>query len=749
MQKVWTYPIVVFCSFALMSCSMHVKEARAVDESITVRDPMLSKMLSFIDEVNLQAEGKFAPGTYQVKTKNGKSLSVKVPDNNAFKLTLHLTLHGSNVIDTKAAEGTFETTNPIFVANLPAPTNIQFDHGKISADVDLVRTVSATVINMLQGSAEKDDSSHAALKLVEKLRISKAIFTLKKSAVVQLNDFKINLQSGKLVLENANFQNKSDFRGTWRVVATINEATKPEQKNKVGVSLRDAFAELAFAVERKENILTLHLISESRNVLEMKSLKLSRGANHLIAKNALATVKTANVKHTMNASDDSIDSSAQLLLDNCEVQAKSPSSAISGKLAVKQNALIDLDIEGSKELLEVNVPRAKASDVSVEIIRPGGSVSLALRQASIDSFLFRKDGQIVATLSKGEVSPASIHWVADKKRIDVVMQPGTKIRLEHPITAGSTTDGSMHGKNLPFNLKSGRIAITNGKNKLALENISGEVVVSVEDSDIKLRGNITARAGLQPLLGIPDLMVSVEKISLDSKDKHVKVHLTGCHLKVPQSEINNAIRTNLASGKTFALKRPVFEKMKWRYRNMMLETVTIKQPSLSTLTFDKKNHFNIACNANLTAKGTVERYNLKINPLSKESRGWIQKTWSGQGTVAGKTGCTISFVPGVSLKDSALKYDADARFAIPDDLTIDWSKVDEGLLGRSEQALIKEVVSHSGAFSPAEGIPLKSSGSIKLFKHPDDRLGLVRISNVLILPSKQNLDLSFTADAHL
>lgn len=739
--------LVLTIALTVWSCSWHVQKSVAFDHSISIRDPLLLKLAPAAENLDLDAEGQLLPGTYEVGSGQSGTVPIKIDKDTGFKFSVHLPLNGATTVSTRNATGKLETTQPLIVSNIPSPTAITLDHGKATVDVDLARAILAGIVNICHaGGAEGARSS--ITQMIGPFRISSASLTLRKSPA-EWNDLRLKVDSGKITLEDAAFQNKSDFSGTCTMRAAVSGVQRKESERRIGVAADNCNINLQFFMQRKGSAVSLKMHPEFQNTMEISKLELARKTSRLTSASSKADFRSIECAHTMNTNDRSLSASARLLLGDASVHADSQARSIAGDLIMKNSALLNLDIENKNDFLEVSLPSAKAKNVTLSIAKPHSKIGIVMHEAGLTDLLFRKDAHMSLTLSKGEFSPSRVRWSSGKRQADIKIVNGTKIKIDRPITISTTDIGAVVFRNVPLEMKAGAMYLTNGKEKIALDGIAGKMLVSVEGPEAEVQGSIKAHANKQGLLGIPDFNASAKGLSLTSSPEHVHLKLSECQLVFPRESLRNAVQDSLSSGKSFPVNKLVFADRKWRYRNMTLESVKVEQPAVTELAIDAKNNVAVAGKAKVTAIGTVERYNMKINPLSKTERGWIKKTWSGQGTVSGKGNVQLVFVPEKSLSDSKINYDAAITFAVPEDLELDWSQVDEGLLGKSEKALVAGVIKHAGTFTDTRGIPLKVAGSIKLFKTSDPRLKLIRISNATLVPSKSNVQVKFSADAVL
>ncbi len=105
---------------------------------IKITDPLLRGLAAVTKYAEIQANGEFAPGTYEIK-----GVPVRVEQGTNFTLRLTVPVDNPEVISTENATGKLVTSKSLYVKGFPVPRTIELQNGKATGDVDILRSVGA------------------------------------------------------------------------------------------------------------------------------------------------------------------------------------------------------------------------------------------------------------------------------------------------------------------------------------------------------------------------------------------------------------------------------------------------------------------------------------------------------------------------------------------------------------------------------------------------------------------------------
>ena len=257
--------------------------------------------------------------------------------------------------------------------------------------------------------------------------------------------------------------------------------------------------------------------------------------------------------------------------------------------------------------------------------------------------------------------------------------------------------------------------------------------------DVRIDSDMDFTIEESDLFGGGDADVKARGFSLESRNGNAVAHIGQCIVTVDDSAIEEAIRDQLPNNKVFALNKCVEDK-KWRYRNVMVNTVTVKNLSLEDASQDSNNSLAFSVSGDVAAAGTVDKTHL-LDAFSKSPK-WDTKPWSATAHCNGNGTVTYKLVPKDSLANSEIQYKIAMKLPIPDDVKLDWSQVTGGLMRAAEKAII---VSHLSKIT----VPINYGSTAKIFATKKKQLMSIKVSHMVVSPCATGSELSFAADADL
>lgn len=122
-----------------------VKPSLQVDASVDVTDSAFQQICAAAENVQIEAEGILNAGSYAI---GGKLLHI--PQETSFSLSANLPVDSPSRLSTRTLSGKFNTNREVTLDGIPLPQSVEIEKGKASAEVDLGRTLTAFILQIIQ-----------------------------------------------------------------------------------------------------------------------------------------------------------------------------------------------------------------------------------------------------------------------------------------------------------------------------------------------------------------------------------------------------------------------------------------------------------------------------------------------------------------------------------------------------------------------------------------------------------------------
>jgi hypothetical protein len=311
--------------------------------------------------------------------------------------------------------------------------------------------------------------------------------------------------------------------------------------------------------------------------------------------------------------------------------------------------------------------------------------------------------------------------------------------------AFSKEHGEFHGT-IPLSVKLGKADLAGSLGDLKLNNVTGQILIEV-DKEVVLDSDIDFSIVESALLGSNRADVKVRGLTLVSKNGAGFARLKKCSIVLPDKTLITEIRDQLPGEKDFAVHQVIFDARRWRYKNAIINKVTVRKLLLENARVISSNQANFRVSGDVEVDGTVDKGG--ILAVIDRPTSWQSRPWQASAPLTGTGTVQYKFIPNKALAGSELDYDLAMQLPLPEDINLDWSQVGTGVLAKAERAVI---VSHLKKITPFQGtrsIPLKFKGKLALFAKSNKAFRSIKVIELTTKPCPGGTQMDFVAEASL
>ncbi|MBY0546282.1 MAG: hypothetical protein K2W95_03270 [Candidatus Obscuribacterales bacterium] len=753
----WFLLVPVTCT-SLSGCAGCTRTSVPANVSIQISDPTFLRLAEVTSQIDLKASGTLRPGRYSFR-----HVPLVVPADTSFTLTLSLPVKDATTLDVRSAAGKLTTSRTISISSIPVPQDLEISGGKATADVDFGRTLAAFLIDLFQKKESKLNTNMQ--DVVRTLQVDKADFRLRPDSSIDLKTIKANISEGSTITlsdlkcdERFNYRGDCSMRINLKSLAVQSKDVAPQTSNDaVGnhVQLTAAATKLAmnFDIARNNDALTLKWKApgdKAKSVISLADFQCAAGNGTIFGAHCDLQIGSCSLTKRIDEEPVDIKLDGLLRLSEAALISKSPQrrirAALPGRTAVKVS--INRDQKSSSwQILSPN--EMSARNLEWQIHRKNGTVQIELASANTSAISLSSGKGLSVSLKQGKLVPTKLTWQSNGRTISARLRDSA-IVLPNDVHFDVNSIGSVQAEEIKLWLQAPLVELRKDKQTLQLHNLQGDVVLTAANDQIELKSRLSMRVNSSPPISLDEIPLTIESVQLTATKNGIDATLQNCKITMPTTTLAQAVRSNLPAQRSIAVSKPVLQNRRWRYRNMNLTNVTLTRPILSKLEFEEDNIVDIDGAAEISAKGTVERFQLGLSPSdSGGPRGWIEHPWSAQGHVDGSGRVNYHIITGSSLADTKLAYDLNLKMKVPENLSVDWSQVAGDIPAKAELALLGAVLKHAALFDAADGIPVKSSGTVPLFKNADPRLKKLKVAKFKTTVKKDTLTILFSAQSNL
>ncbi len=709
--------------------------------NVEPKDPLMKQLTAITEKLDVEGSGEFRPGVYQV---NGKSL--EVVENTHFWIKFTLPIKNPEVITTTDAVGELDTSQPLIAQGFGLPQKIALDKGKVSGEVDLVRTFGAFFLNVIQTSDLTKSEGSDMKKMIQAMQLKQAVMHLRPGSTFDRDGKTIHIGNNSLIeLENIVSDRNSNYRGDLNIsVKFLPDCHWIGERVNCHFNGGSVIAKLR--IDRKGQILTLFSrpleegVPSTMDVLDLKKCtfefgKLKRSSARcteaIIALEKVLWQKKDNQKSELHIT-------APLQLVNTDLVAKTDTQETIAFFPGKNPCNIQIDIAAAARSTSfATLKPALAKTGRLTFTRPTSRVILSLADANVGPIAFDKSGDLDLELTKGVAKLLSLEWTNGKKHF-IMRTPGTS-ELSIPegmsLSLSKETGTEM---NLPMHVKFGTATMEGSAGRLKLANLNGKVLLKIE-RELSLHSDVEFTLEESDIFGMQKADVKVEGLDFQAKGSEAVAHLGKCIVDVPQEALQGGIQSQFPKEKTIDLDRTFLVKRKWRYKNAKVQTATVKNLKLERMIASNPNEAEFRVSSDVVLNGTVQKSS--IMAIFKEPTKYQTKPWSITAHVTGTGKLKYKYLPKDSLADSGIGYNLTMDLALPEEIDLNWAKVENGIFSSIERSVIL------GSLQDASPIPFNYKGEFRIFSGKNPQLKTIMLHNVTTKPSQDGTEVSFVGDA--
>ena len=715
------------------------------DFDIQVKDPLLKRITQATSDFKIKASGTFAKGEYRI---NGKS--VRIGEDTKFAIDLDLPIDDPSSISTKDATGLLTTSHPFAIAGVTIPQKVELKKGTVTAEVDLMRSLGAFVVEMIEQPILASTKNDDVASLVQKLVIHSATMHLRPGAklVVQDQCFHVGKNSqvmltSLIVDENADYRGAClldiDFLPGSHFAAPKVDCTFDGGTMKAMLNIRRKGQQLSLSTPRDQSIrlndCTFKFgkykqnLTRSRIVdIDLKSFDWAEGDETHKAYFAMEAV---------------------MALQNSDVEINGKTFNVKAHLPAKEPA--ELSIQVGDQIAETffkTHDKAMADKAHVTIVRPSTNLQLHLSNVNLGTIQLLRTGDIDFKITQGKSNLDKVVWESAKNSFDLVCDQGSQLNIAKGMELGVIKENGQLKASYPLVINSRKATLKSQDDELVLTNLKGNLNVIV-DQEISLDSNLDLSIPQLAELGNEAADIAVRGLQIANQKNQTQVFLKKCTILIKSHELSDVLAQDLPKSKSWELDQMILKNQTWRYRNGKLKEITVQNPTLDNIKFDTANQADFTATADVKISGEVEKGG--IGAIFKKDTKWKPLPWSASATVSGTGTVSYKFEPRHSLNCSVLQYELSMHFKQPKDLDLDWSKVNTGILQKAERSIIIAEIKKSQISDEKKGQPLVIKDKIRLFDRADKKslVKRMKIKQFATKPTLQGTQIDFVAEATL
>jgi hypothetical protein len=702
---------------------------------VKVTDPDLQRLAAATDHIELVARGQFAPGTYEINHRQ-----IKFEPDTAFILKLALPITDATVIHSADATGSLYTSRPFSAQGIELPQTIDLAKGKVSGDVDIVRTLGAFFVSFLQKTPQIND----VRQIIESIHVDNATMRLRQDSVLEMDKQRLHVGDGSYVtLQDLSVDSDLNYNGVCKIKIKFLD----------GCSLHTDTSSCAFDGGKAEFELAATKINDRMNFslkpgkrraahIELGRSRFSFGKNLQSSASAEACEmmpETISAQFIVGAKRPHLHMVSAMELKHPSVDWKTDVqiTKFAFKGSVPATLQIDQD-EGGIVCGFATTDTMEAESGQIVISKRNSTLTVLLTNASIGPTSLDKSGALAFSLEHGSARLKQLEWAGKKGKFSLVTDRAAAIDIPDGLQAGRQAIGAPARFRMPVDIRLGTASLKGSSGTTELTNIDGKLLIDV-DKEVELTGDMDFRLPDSHALDGETIDVAAHGLRLAIANGVSIFHLDKCSVVIPQGAVQRAINRKLPDTMTIKLNKLVMPQETWRYRNGVVKTATIKGLELKHMQ-PKKDELSFTATGDIEIDGTVDQQQKKL--LAKDTNGgdWQPRDWQLFGHFDDEGSVGYKFIKQEGTRNQhQISYDLNMNFPVPSDTHLDWSKVANGIMGYVERQVI---VRHLRKMT----VPIHYGGTVAIF--PDNSIGRgFKVSHLVAKHIGGNTQLDFVADA--
>lgn len=737
-------------------CGVKVKPRIPINVAVPVKEPLFHELLGATRRMSVVASGLLRRGEFVT---HGQT--VTVPNDTKFWLSLSVPVRDHSSLNLSQAEGKLIIESPIKVMGISTPTSIALEEGQASTELDFARLLAGFMIYCVEGDNTAGDSSPEVMnRMLPSMQIAQADFDLIEGAHLNFPTCEMTIgKNSRITLSDliVSGDKEIDYSGFCLLDLHASSLKLIMPKKKRTITLTDCDFKVDLNVKKIGRLLTFDLHDQAPpngkrkpkdlNVLVATTSRTDNPYGTMMCKGTKIRFHDYSLSRTIGSTGLDIKLSGLADLKTVSVNRSRDGGTLAvafPSLSASQFAFDSTDEFSAYDLTASDVD---CQDFEWKKERQGAVMDLKLGRAHLASFDLSGNDGIMLSVSPGEGVPKSLTWSRGKQNFNAVFDKDSTLSINKPVRFSLASSQGGHVEDLPISIHSGVFTLKNGSETFRCDNVKGNFDITAQPELLRIRGDLSTSVHGDDI-GLPAMRsahTAIKSISVEASPKLCSIDLKGCHISLTTEAIMKTVSESIPARKTYVVNKIVQADRKWRYRNVKLDQVTLLDSAISDLHSEKKDSFAVSASTELLANGTVERYQMLGSAEGDDTSKWSTRPWSAKAHLKGDGELTYKFVPAKSLADSSIEYKLTYQMPVPDDLDVNWSEVATGYLGKAEKAVIGSVVKKSKYFD--QNIPLSTTGTCKIFDHPDPSLRHVKVTTFSAVPSNEGIDLMF--DAHI
>ncbi len=229
-----------------------------------------------------------------------------------------------------------------------------------------------------------------------------------------------------------------------------------------------------------------------------------------------------------------------------------------------------------------------ADTLNLTLNRPTSSVDVRALNANMGPFALDKRGDLGFNLDDGIASLKEIIWTTDKRTVSLICSKDSTVKItdRKDFSLAKQSDGLHY--DLPLTVQIGSAELTGTKFKAKLTSVNGKIDVKVED-EMVIDSDVDFNMESHKFLGDQPLSVKVHGITMSGSKGHSDVRFKECCLTIPQKTLDAVLTNEIPKEKTYDIDKVVLKGQKWRYRDAVIDQLTVRNMSLGEVSCDGSN----------------------------------------------------------------------------------------------------------------------------------------------------------------
>jgi len=744
-RKAWlVLCVVVMQACAFLSACTKQKTTVQVGNNFAwhVQDPILGRFTKACSRIDLKASGSFKNGSA-----NFRGLQINTDDGTDFTIAINVPITKPDQIDFGTASGVLTMTKRIKLGGVPIPKKIMLEPGIASAQVDLVGGLGDFFLNIATARPSGDTDSGALGNIVKEIKIHSLTIDLAEGKALDLGKLHIVVgPKSTVALTDLTLNQQLDYQGKADAVLTFKPGCEYIGKH-ASFKFNGGQARLHFRANKVGTLysFTAEPNSSAAHLTDCRYLfgkykqceaKSQHGVLH-IEKFICEDVKDRQYPNFMSTSS--------MLLDNSDLLIRNAKQtfALSSNFSKPIPAMLELDGENGQLSTKWWTDKTNEADnVTIDMTPTSSTTELVLGKTIVGPVQLSKEGDLDFSFNKGISALQKLKWSNEKKSFEMTCRNDSTISIPPNMSMSVLKDQVNTVTHLPLDLDVDKAIVTSSKGmETELNDLKGKVILTV-DNGTKLIGNLTMVLASCDLLGCHKVDLQADGLSITSDKNGGQVGVNVCKLNVTNAAMSGIINEQIPTEESFDVNKPLLEKQKWRYRNAVLTHVDMKNLKVSQLVAKGSGLETFKVSGDVKIDGTIEKGGL-MSIIKKQKRDWDVKPWSATGKVEGDGVLKYKAECKTPLTASKVDYELSIDLQPAKNVDLDWSQVDEGLLSKTEDAIITKFIS---SYDPKAMV---KNATFKVFKNSSKKLDCISVSGVKTEPTKDGLCVSFSSHVRM